>query len=97
MVIMITAFATVDTARKAFKLGAEDLVIKDAGFDVEELKVSVGKVLEKNTCARRTFYSSANCASAIRSTILSGARPNAGHLPDDRNGGRDHLDGVDNW
>ena len=27
--------------------GAEDLVIKDAGFDVEELKVSVGKVLEK--------------------------------------------------
>jgi two-component system, NtrC family, response regulator PilR len=47
MVIMITAFATVDTARQAFKLGAEDLVIKDAGFDVEELKVSVGKVLEK--------------------------------------------------
>ena len=47
MVIMITAFATVDTARKAFKLGAEDLVIKDAGFDVEELKVSIGKVLEK--------------------------------------------------
>ncbi|HEX8089395.1 MAG TPA: response regulator, partial [Blastocatellia bacterium] len=34
MVIMITAFATVDTARRAFKLGAEDLVIKDAGFDV---------------------------------------------------------------
>src|SRR5919202_69892 len=47
MVIMITAFATVETARRAFKLGAEDLVIKDAGFDVEELKVSVGKVLEK--------------------------------------------------
>jgi two-component system response regulator PilR (NtrC family) len=47
MVIMITAFATVDTARQAFKLGAEDLVIKDAGFDVDELKVSVGKVLEK--------------------------------------------------
>ena len=47
MAIMITAFATVDTARRAFKLGAEDLVIKDAGFDVEELKVSVGKVLEK--------------------------------------------------
>ena len=47
MVIMITAFATVDTARRAFKLGAEDLVIKDAGFDVEELKVSIGKVLEK--------------------------------------------------
>jgi two-component system, NtrC family, response regulator PilR len=47
MVIMITAFATVDTARRAFKLGAEDFVIKDAGFDVEELKLIISKVLEK--------------------------------------------------
>ncbi len=47
MVIMITAFATVDTARRAFKLGAEDFVIKDSGFDVEELKITVSKVLEK--------------------------------------------------
>ncbi|PYP88421.1 MAG: Fis family transcriptional regulator [Blastocatellia bacterium AA13] len=47
MVIMITAFATVDTARRAFKLGAEDFVIKDSGFDVEELKVTVGKAIEK--------------------------------------------------
>ena len=46
-VIMITAFATVDTARRAWRLGAEDLLIKDAGFDVEELKIQVGKVLEK--------------------------------------------------
>jgi two-component system response regulator PilR (NtrC family) len=47
MVIMITAFATVETARRAFKLGAEDVVVKDAGFDVEELKVIIGKALEK--------------------------------------------------
>jgi DNA-binding NtrC family response regulator len=47
MVIMITAFATVETARRAFKLGAEDMVVKDSGFDVEELKLIVGKVLEK--------------------------------------------------
>ena len=47
VVIMITAFATVDTARKAFKLGAEDFIIKDSGFDVEELKVLVGKAIEK--------------------------------------------------
>jgi two-component system, NtrC family, response regulator PilR len=46
-VIMITAFATVDTARRAWKFGAEDLLIKDAGFDVEELKIQVAKVLEK--------------------------------------------------
>ena len=47
MVIMITAFATVDTARRALKGGAEDFLIKDATFDVEELKVTVGKALEK--------------------------------------------------
>jgi two-component system response regulator PilR (NtrC family) len=47
MVIMITAFATVETARRAFKLGAEDVVVKDSGFDVEELKVIIGKALEK--------------------------------------------------
>jgi two-component system response regulator PilR (NtrC family) len=47
VVIMITAFATVDTARRAFKLGAEDFVIKDSGFDVEELKIIIGKALEK--------------------------------------------------
>ncbi|HVF89167.1 MAG TPA: sigma-54 dependent transcriptional regulator [Blastocatellia bacterium] len=47
MVVMITAFATVDTARRAFKLGAEDFYIKDAGFDVEELKITIGKALEK--------------------------------------------------
>ncbi len=46
-VIMITAFATVDTARRAWKLGAEDLLIKDAGFDVEELTILVQRVLEK--------------------------------------------------
>jgi two-component system response regulator PilR (NtrC family) len=47
MVIMITAFATVETARRAFKLGAEDVVVKDSGFDVEELKVIISKALEK--------------------------------------------------
>ena len=34
--IMMTAFATVDTAREAFKLGADDFVQKP--FDVEELR-----------------------------------------------------------
>ena len=47
IVIMITAFATVDTARRAFKLGAEDFIIKDAGFDVDEMKVTVSKAIEK--------------------------------------------------
>jgi len=47
MAIMITAFATIETARRAFKLGAEDIVVKDSGFDVEELKVTIQKALEK--------------------------------------------------
>ncbi len=43
--IMMTAFATVDTAREAFKLGADDFVQKP--FDVEELKIIVKKTLDK--------------------------------------------------
>ncbi|MBA3247610.1 MAG: sigma-54-dependent Fis family transcriptional regulator, partial [Pyrinomonadaceae bacterium] len=44
-VVMMTAFATVETAREAFKLGADDFIQKP--FDVDELKVLVAKVLEK--------------------------------------------------
>jgi two-component system response regulator PilR (NtrC family) len=43
--VLMTAFATVDTAREAFKLGADDFIQKP--FDVEELKVIVKKALEK--------------------------------------------------
>jgi two-component system response regulator PilR (NtrC family) len=53
VVIMITAFATVDTARQAFKLGAEDFIIKDSGFDVEELKLLVRKAIEKTQLKQR--------------------------------------------
>ncbi|MCY7348062.1 MAG: sigma-54 dependent transcriptional regulator [Pyrinomonadaceae bacterium] len=44
-VVLMTAFATVDTAREAFKLGADDFIQKP--FDVEELKAIVRKALEK--------------------------------------------------
>ncbi len=43
--VLMTAFATVDTAREAFKLGADDFIQKP--FDVEELKVIVKKAIEK--------------------------------------------------
>lgn len=43
--VLMTAFATVDTAREAFKLGADDFIQKP--FDVEELKLIVKKTLDK--------------------------------------------------
>src|SRR5437660_377119 len=46
-VVLMTAFATVDTAREAFKLGADDFITKP--FDVEELKLIVAKALERLT------------------------------------------------
>ena len=44
-VVLMTAFASVETAREAFKLGADDFIQKP--FDVEELKIIVRKALDK--------------------------------------------------
>ncbi len=44
-VVMMTAFASIETAREAFKLGAEDFVQKP--FDVEELKEIVKRAFER--------------------------------------------------
>src|ERR671921_845743 len=44
-VVMMTAFATVETAREAFKLGADDFIQKP--FDVEEMKLIAEKALER--------------------------------------------------
>ena len=44
-VVLMTAFASVETAREAFKLGADDFIQKP--FDVEELKLIVKKALDK--------------------------------------------------
>jgi len=44
-VVFMTAHASVESAREAFKLGADDFITKP--FDVEELKLIVKKTLEK--------------------------------------------------
>src|ERR1043165_9091814 len=51
-VVMMTAFATVETAREAFKLGADDFIQKP--FDVEELKIIVKKAFERQTLITRS-------------------------------------------
>ena len=48
--VLMTAFANVETAREAFKLGADDFVQKP--FDVDELKLIVKKTLEKQSLVR---------------------------------------------
>ena len=44
-VVMITAFATVETAVKAIKLGATDYIVKP--FDPEELSLLVHRILDQ--------------------------------------------------
>jgi two-component system response regulator PilR (NtrC family) len=43
-IVIMTAFGTIDTAREAFKLGADDFITKP--FNNEELKLIVGRTLE---------------------------------------------------
>lgn len=46
IVIMLTGYATLDTARKAMELGAYDYVTKP--FDLEAIKASIRDALEVN-------------------------------------------------
>ena len=49
-IIMMTAFASVETARKAFKLGARDYLVKP--FDIDELLVVINQNLKRTAPAR---------------------------------------------
>ena len=76
-IVMMTAFGTIDTAREAFKLGADDFIQKP--FNNEELKLIVGRSLERRAMlhenralrtAQRKLGSTANIvgsSDAIRS------------------------------
>ncbi len=71
-VVMMTAFATVETAREAFKLGADDFIQKP--FDVDELKLIVEKALERFRLLQENRAFRARSASAAASTRSSATR-----------------------
>src|SRR5919199_1399005 len=66
-VVLMTAFATVDTAREAFKLGADDFITKP--FDIDELKVIVSKALERLKL-KQEVYQMIETVAEVQSTVL---------------------------
>ena len=68
-VVLMTAFATVDTAREAFKLGADDFIQKP--FDVEELKIIVKKALDRQVLINenRAFKRAQRDRGSVRNII----------------------------
>lgn len=76
-VIMMTAFASVETAREAFKLGADDFIQKP--FDMEELKLIVRKTLEKQALINenRAFKRAQRERGSVKNIIGSSARMQA--------------------
>jgi two-component system response regulator PilR (NtrC family) len=76
-VILMTAFASVETAREAFKLGADDFIQKP--FDVEELKLLVKKTLDKQALIdeNRAFRRAQRERGSIKNIIGNSARMQA--------------------
>ena len=76
-VILMTAFASVETAREAFKLGADDFIQKP--FDVEELKLIVRKALEKQALIdeNRAFKRAQRERGSVKNIVGTSAKMNA--------------------
>ncbi len=76
-VVLMTAFASVETAREAFKLGADDFIQKP--FDVEELKLIVKKTLEKQALIdeNRAFKRAQRERGSVNNIIGTSAKMNA--------------------
>jgi two-component system response regulator PilR (NtrC family) len=55
IVIMITAFATTETAVEAMKLGAYDYITKSAPFKIDEIKLIIEKALEKRSLRKENI------------------------------------------
>ena len=76
-VVLLTAFASVDTAREAFKLGADDFITKP--FDVEELKLIISKTLEKQALIdeNRAFKRAQRDRGSVRNIVGSSPKMDA--------------------
>ena len=76
-VVLMTAFASVETAREAFKLGADDFIQKP--FDVEELKLIVKKTLEKQALIdeNRAFRRAQRERGSIKNIVGNSAKMHA--------------------
>src|SRR5258708_15815775 len=76
-VILMTAFASVETAREAFKLGADDFIQKP--FDVEELKLIGRKTLEKQVLINenRAFKRAQRERGSIKNIVGNSGKMNA--------------------
>ena len=76
-VILMTAFASVETAREAFKLGADDFIQKP--FDVEELKLIVRKTLEKQELIveNRAFKRAQRDRGSVKNIVGASAKMDA--------------------
>ncbi|MBX3300408.1 MAG: sigma-54-dependent Fis family transcriptional regulator [Acidobacteria bacterium] len=76
-VVLMTAFASVETTREAFKLGADDYVTKP--FDVEELKLIVNKTLERRSLIdeNRAFRRAQRERGSVGNIIGSSEKMNA--------------------
>ena len=76
-VVLMTAFASVETARDAFKLGADDFIQKP--FDVEELKLIVRKTLEKQELIdeNRAFRRAQRQRGSVKNIIGASAKMQA--------------------
>ena len=76
-VVFMTAHASVESAREAFKLGADDFVTKP--FDVEELKLIVRKTLEKQQLIdeNRAFKRAQRDRGSIKNIIGGSSRMQA--------------------
>jgi two-component system, NtrC family, response regulator PilR len=75
--VLMTAFASVETAREAFKLGADDFIQKP--FDVEELKLIVKKTLEKQALIdeNRAFKRAQRERGSVKNIVGSSPKMNA--------------------